>query len=104
MKKKKIKFEDERVIVFEEDGEGNYHIDRKETFDVAYAMFNTLDKTCPGCAMGVISMLISMLAITYIKEDAKRKKIFDHKDWIEYIINGAMTAIDRHEHTNTSVN
>lgn len=101
MKKKRDKI----IIEFEgvEFDDGG-HITKETTFEIAYKMFHALHKSCPGCAMGVISMLISMLAVTYIKDEAEHKKIFDHKDWIEYIINGAMTAIDRHEHKDTSVN
>jgi hypothetical protein len=91
-----------KTVVFEDDTE--YHITKEETFDVAFAMFQTLQKTCPGCAMGVLSMLISMLAIDYMKDAEKLGKIFDHADWIKYVINGADTAINRFEHKDTSVN
>lgn len=100
---KKVK--DKIVVEFEsvnigEDG----HIDKNETFEVAFAMYNTLHKVCPGCAMGVLSMLLSMLAIEYTKQGEERKELFDTKDWIEYIVNSSMGAIDKFEHTHTPYN
>jgi hypothetical protein len=92
-----------RTISFESDIDDNGpHITRDETFDTAYAMYDTLHKACPGCAMGVVSVLVSMLAIHYMKDEIKEGRIFEHEDWIKTILESSNRAINRHEKMNTS--
>ena len=101
---KRIKKKSDRTISFEgvEIVEDN-HISREDTFEVAYAMYDTLHKSCPGCAMGVLSVLISMLAIQFTKDLEKNKEMFDHEDWMKYIVEGATSAITKYQQTGTTV-
>jgi cysteine synthase len=89
-----------KTIHFEADE--RYHITDEEAFETAYSMFETLQKICPGCSMGVASALMTMLAIHYTKEDIKRGKIFEYEDWIKSTGSGAIRAVNNYQRTGTT--
>jgi hypothetical protein len=89
----------DKTIEFESDT----HITKEEAFDVAHAMFETLHGSCPGCTMGIISMLVSILVVNYMKNWEAQKEIFDYEDWIEYMVKMSKDAIERYEQTGTTV-
>jgi hypothetical protein len=91
-------------ITIEFEADESHHITLQETIDVAHSMFETLHKSCPGCSMTVLSMLVSMLAIAYIKDSKKEGSIFPHNEWIKDMTNSSMRAIDRYEHIDNPVN
>lgn len=99
MSKRKL----DKIISFESDDD-DHHITKEETFEVAHAMYDTLHKVCPGCTMGVLSMLISMLTVHYLAEEAKRGRIFDYEDWYKYIMDGVHSAVVKFEHKDTPIN
>jgi hypothetical protein len=87
-----------RTIIFEDDS----HLSKDVAFDVAYSMFETLRKTCPGCAMGIVSLLVSMLAIQYTKEDMKKGRIFEREEWIKEILEASNRTANTYERTGTT--
>jgi hypothetical protein len=92
-----------RIVFFEsEPVSENSHITKEETFEVAHSMYETLYRVCPGCSMGVLSMLISMLTIHYTEEELKLEKIFDRTDWYKYIMDAVDDAVSRYERKESS--
>jgi hypothetical protein len=84
-------------ITIEFEADESHHITVEETMDVAHSMYETLHKSCPGCSMTVLSMLVSMLAIAYIKDSEKQGSIFPHDEWIKDITASSIRAIGRYE-------
>lgn len=85
-------------------GKHDDHLDKDQTLYAATQIYDLLERSCPGCAMGVVSMLISMLAVNYTKEEAKHGRIFDHDDWMTYIIDAARAATNKFDRRNTTTN
>ena len=79
------------------------HVNKREAFDIAYILFDSLNESCPGCCMSVLSVLLGMLAVKYIKDEKDGGKIFPHEEWIKAIANASIRAVDRCEHMGESV-
>lgn len=80
------------------------HLSKDETFTIANDIYNSLNESCPGCCMSVMTVLLSMLAIKYIRDDEGKKKIFPHEEWIKDISTSSLQTVNRYERVGNSVN